>query len=54
MTGDGSGFLGYVVDEGSAFSYIDLTLAGLGDGERFTLDNAMTAGQSVPTLAQAS
>jgi hypothetical protein len=54
-TGDGSGFLGYVVDEASAFSFIDLTLAGSGDGESFTLDNAMTAGQCVPTtLAQAS
>jgi hypothetical protein len=54
-TGDGSGFLGYVVDEASSFSNIDLTLAGLGDdGERFTLDNAMIAGQCVLTLVQAS
>jgi hypothetical protein len=53
-TGDGSGFLGYVVDEASAFSNIDLTLAGSGDGERFTLDDAMIAGQCVPTPVQIS
>jgi hypothetical protein len=36
-------------------SNIGLTLAGLGDdGERFTLDNAMIAGQCVPALVQAS
>jgi hypothetical protein len=52
-TGDGSGFLGYVVDEASAFPVIDLKLAGSGDGELFTLDNAMLAGQCVvPSLVQ--
>ena len=52
--GNGNGFRGYAVDEASAYSSIDLKLAGWGDDELSTFDTAILVSQCEPTPVQAN